>query len=367
MKLDIVIVGLTITSSWGNGHATTYRGLAKALARRGHRVTFLERDVAWYRQHRDLPDPSYCRVELYRTLREFPTRYSRLIAEADLVILASYVPGGAVLGDWITMHSRGVTAFYDIDTPVTLARLETSNVDYVSAGLIPRFDLYLSFTGGPVLEIIEQAYGSPRARMLYCAVDPDVHAPVEVRPRWRLGYIGTYSKDRQAPLERMLIEPARRMPRQKFVVGGPQYPARIHWPPNVERIEHLPPQAHPTFYCGQHYTLNITRANMIAAGYSPSVRLFEAAACGVPIISDGWPGIETLLIPDQEILIADSADQVTDILARLPEERRRSIAAAARKRVLRNHTAEHRAKALEEYYREVLDRDRAKSRVEAVA
>jgi spore maturation protein CgeB len=367
MKLDIVIVGLTITSSWGNGHATTYRGLAKALSRRGHRVTFLERDVPWYSQHRDLPDPSYCRVELYRTLCEFPMRYSRVIAEADLVILGSYVPGGAVLGDWITMHARGVTAFYDIDTPVTLAGLESGKVDYVSTGLIPRFHLYLSFTGGPVLEIIEQAYGSPCARALYCAVDPDVHGPVDVKPRWRLGYIGTYSKDRQPALERMLIEPARRMPRQKFVIGGPQYPARIRWPANVERIEHLPPQAHSGFYCGQRYTLNITRAHMVAAGYSPSVRLFEAAACGVPIISDRWSGIETLLTPDQEILIADSADQVTEVLVRLPEEQRRSIATAARKRVLRNHTAEHRAKALEEYYKEVVDRDRAKRLVEAVA
>jgi spore maturation protein CgeB len=365
--MKLVIIGLTITSSWGNGHATTYRGLAKALSRRGHRVTFLERDVPWYREHRDLAEPPYCRVELYRNLREFPMRYSRLIADADLVILGSYVPGGAVVGDWITMHARGVTAFYDIDTPVTLARLESGKIDYVSAGLIPRFDLYLSFTGGPVLELIEQAYGSPCARALYCAADPDVHAPVAVRPRWRLGYIGTYSKDRQPALERMLIEPARGLPRQKFVVGGPQYPARIRWPANVERIEHLPPEAHPGFYCGQRYTLNITRADMVAAGYSPSVRLFEAAACGVPIISDRWPGIETLLAPDQEILMADSAEQVTEILTRVPEERRRSIAAAARKRVLRNHTAEHRAKALEEYYKEVHDRSRAKRRVEAVA
>jgi len=367
MKLDIVIVGLTITSSWGNGHATTYRGLAKALSRRGHRVTFLERDVPWYRQHRDLPQPPYCRVELYRTLREFPGRYSRLIASADLVILGSYVPDGAVLGDWITMHARGVTAFYDIDTPITLAGLQAGKVGYVSTGLIPRFDLYLSFTGGPVLDIIEQKYGSPAARAFYCAVDPDVHAPVDVKPRWQLGYIGTYSKDRQPGLQRMLLEPARRLPGHRFVVGGPQYPLRIRWPANVDRIEHLPPQAHAAFYCAQRYTLNITRADMVAAGHSPSVRLFEAAACGVPIISDRWPGIEKMLIPEQEILIAETAEQVTDILEGIPEERRRSIAAAARKRVLRNHTAEHRAKALEEFYKEVLERDRTKRRIEAVA
>jgi spore maturation protein CgeB len=367
MKLDIVFVGLTITSSWGNGHATTYRALAKALSERGHDVTFLERDVPWYREHRDLPEPPYCRVELYETLREFPARHARLIADANLVVLGSYVPDGAALGDWITMQARGVTAFYDIDTPVTLAGLQSGKVEYLNTGLIPRFDLYLSFTGGPVLEKIEQAYGSPCARPLYCAVDPDIHSPVDVGPRWQLGYLGTYSKDRQRALQELLIKPARRLGNRKFVVAGPQYPASMRWPANVERIEHLAPDEHSTFYCAQQYTLNITRADMVAAGYSPSVRLFEAAACGVPIISDRWPGLETLLTPEREILIADSAEQITKILCEIPEERRLGLAAAARNRVLREHTAQHRAKALEEYYREVLDRDRVKKPVEAVA
>ena len=367
MTLDIVIVGLTITSSWGNGHATTYRGLVKALSRRGHRVTFLERDVPWYRDHRDLPDPRYCRLDLYETLREFPARYARLIADAHLVVLGSYVPDGAALGDWITMHARGVTAFYDIDTPVTLAGLQTGNIEYLSAGLIPRFDLYLSFTGGPLLETVQQAYGSPCARPLYCAVDPDLHSPVEIAPRWQLGYLGTYSKDRQRALQQMLIRPARELPERSFAVAGPQYPASIRWPANVERIEHLAPDKHAEFYCAQEYTLNITRAEMIAAGYSPSVRLFEAAACGVPIISDRWPGLDTFLKLDQEILVAESADQVAEILRRMPDDRRRSIGTAARNRVLGEHTAGHRAKALEQYYQEVLDRDRARKRVEAVA
>src|SRR3954464_13625719 len=143
MTLDIVIFGLSITSSWANGHATTYRALTKALERRGHRVTFLERDVPWYRQHRDLPGPSYCRTVLYAEMKDVPFRYQKLVSEADLVILGSYVPNGPVLADWITAPVRGVTAFYDIDTPVTLATLAEGNCDYIAARHIPRFDLYL--------------------------------------------------------------------------------------------------------------------------------------------------------------------------------------------------------------------------------
>ena len=375
MNLDIVIFGLSITSSWGNGHASTYRALTKALHQRGHRVTFVERDVAWYAAHRDLSDSPYCRVELYRSLGDVPRRFLRLVSDADLIIVGSYVPDGAVLADWLTMHATGVTAFYDIDTPVTLARLEQDKAEYIRAALIPRFDLYLSFTGGPVLDLIENIYGNARARPLYCAVDPDVHAPVVRSERsWSLGYLGTFSADRQQKLDQLLLEPARRMPQHKFVVAGAQYPLSIAWPANIERIDHLPPKSHPKFYCGQRYTLNVTRSDMVAAGFSPSVRLFEAAACGVPIISDRWPGLDTFFTPGREILIADIAENVLHILRELPDERRRSIAAAARKRVLENHTASHRAQQLEDYYAEVVDgwtskvtaRQRSKPKVEAV-
>jgi spore maturation protein CgeB len=369
MRMNIVILGLSITSSWGNGHATTYRSLIKALAARGHRVTFLERDMPWYREHRDLEQVPYARIDLYDGLVDVPRRFGELITGADLVILGSYVPDGATLGDWITSHAEGVTAFYDIDTPVTLARLERQQGGYISATLIPRFDLYLSFTGGPVLELIEQGFGSPRARALYCAVDPDVHVPLDVEQRWTLGYLGTYSADRQPALDRLLLQPARQLAEHRFAVAGPQYPADVRWPGNVERIEHLAPNDHPRFYCAQRYTLNVTRADMIAAGHSPSVRLFEAAACAVPVISDRWAGIDSLFTPGEEILIADHASETIAILRDLPEERRRSIGAAARKRVLQNHTADHRARQLEEYYREVLSDTRAKAKVavEAVA
>lgn len=353
MKLDIVIFGLSITSSWGNGHATTWRALVRALAARGHRVTFLERETSWYRDHRDMPQAPYCRIEIYEKLRDVPQRYATLVQGADVVVLGSFVPDGAVLGDWISRTARGVTAFYDIDTPVTLKRLRSDNPGYVSAALIPRFDLYLSFTGGPTLRLVEEMYGHPRVRALYCAVDLDRHRPVEALHKWELGYLGTYSEDRQPLLDRLLFEPARRLPDRNFVVAGARYPEGVRWPANVEHVMHLPPDAHPEFYCGQRYTLNLTRSDMANAGFSPSVRLFEAAACGVPVVSDVWPGIETFFVPEREILLAESAEAVLRILREMPESQRRQIASAARKRVLQEHTAEERARQFEQYIDEV--------------
>lgn len=367
MNLNIVMFGLSITSAWGNGHATTYRALCKALAARGHTITFLECDTPWYREHRDLREAAYARVETYRSLQEIPVRFGGLIKSANLVMLGSYVPSGAILGDWITMQAEGVTAFYDIDTPVTLAKLGSAGVDYISPALIPRFDLYLSFTGGPALRLIEDKYGSPRARPLHCAVDPSLHKPLGRRAKWDLGYLGTYSKDRQKALARLLLEPARRSPERRFIVAGAQYPASIRWPHNVEHVEHMPPASHAGFYSTQRYTLSVTRAEMIEIGFSPSVRLFEAAACGVPIITDRWPGLDAFLMPGKEILIADDTKDVLHLINDFPEKERRRIAAAARQRVLQHHTADCRAKELESYYREVVAHEPRKLRSEAVA
>ncbi|MBW7969600.1 glycosyltransferase [Bradyrhizobium sp. BR 10289] len=360
MNLSIVIVGLSVTSSWGNGHATTYRALIEGLARRGHQITFLERDVAWYREHRDLTKPSEWRVELYQSLKDVPRRFGKLIRDADLVIIGSYVPDGIAISEWITSQARGVTAFYDIDTPVTLARID-QGLDYLSAAMIPRFDLYLSFAGGPVPEMIEQRYGSPLARVLYCSADAGTYAPQQAQTKWALGYLGTYSEDRQPVLEQLLLSPARTLSSEQFAVAGAQYPDYIGWPDNVMRIEHLAPHQHPTFYAEQRFALNATRADMRALGFSPSVRLFEAAACGTPVISDRWPGIETIFEPTQEILLASTARDVIEILRDMPEERRRSIAERARRRVLTDHTADHRARQLETYYAEATARRRRKS------
>jgi spore maturation protein CgeB len=351
-SLDIVILGLSITSSWGNGHATTYRGLVRELTARGHRVLFLERDVKWYADNRDLPKPPFGRTALYRSLPELRRRFAEAVRSADLVIVGSYVPDGIAIGEWVTSIAQGVTAFYDIDTPVTLAQLSTGDAPYLSRKLVARYDLYLSFTGGPTLERLEREFGSPCARALYCSFDPQVYHPDRARIRWDLGYMGTYSADRQPTLERLLLAPARHWTDGRFTVAGPQYPADIHWPRNVHRKAHLAPRDHRAFYNAQRFTLNVTRADMIAAGYSPSVRLFEAAACATPIISDDWPGLAELFQPDEEILIARTASDVLQYLRELPNEQRLLIGRRARARVLAEHTAAHRAAELEEHLRE---------------
>lgn len=347
--LDITILGLSITSSWGNGHATTYRGLVRALVERGHTVLFLERDVPWYAAQRDLPTPPYGRTELYSSLEDLQDRFTTTVQQADVVIVGSYVPEGVAVGTWVTQTATGVTAFYDIDTPVTLAKLRSGDQEYLSADLIPRYTLYLSFTGGPILKHLERTYGAAMARPLYCSVDPLFYYPEAGERQYDLGYMGTYSADRQTTLDRLLLAPARHWPEGRFVVAGPQYPASISWPDNVERIEHIPPTAHRGFYNAQRFTLNITREEMRQAGFAPSVRLFEAAACATPIISDYWPGLETFFTLGMELLVSRSAAETLRYLRELPLETQGALGARARERVLAEHTAAHRAESLEEY------------------
>lgn len=349
--LDIVFLGLSITSSWGNGHATTYRGLVHALHKRGHRVLFLERDVQWYAAHRDLPDPPYGRTVLYRSLDELRGHFTQAVKHADLVVVGSYVPDGIEVGDWVQRTATGVTAFYDIDTPVTLRQLESGGAPYLAAEQISRYDLYLSFTGGPTLARIERDYGAPLARPLYCSADPAGYFEEPTRHRWDLGYMGTYSEDRQPALHALLIEPASLWPDGRFVVAGPMYPEEIAWPANVQRIPHLAPPNHRVFYNSQRFTLNVTRRDMALAGFSPSVRLFEAAACAAPVITDEWEGIDHFFVPGEEILIARSTQDTLRYLRELPEEERRTIGRRARDRVLAEHTPAHRAAELEAYAR----------------
>jgi spore maturation protein CgeB len=350
--MRVVVLGLSLSSSWGNGHATTFRALLKEFAARGHDILFLERDVPWYAENRDCLNPAYCELRFYSDLPDLENRRGE-IASADAVIVGSYVPEGVAVGRFVQETARGVTAFYDIDTPVTLAKLERGDFEYLSPEIIPGYDVYLSFTGGPTLRRIEKNYGSPAARALYCSVDPDAYPPLDAPKKWDLSYLGTYSDDRQPTLEKLLIEPARRMPDRRFVVAGPQYPAEIDWPANVERIEHLPPSEHAEFYAASRFTLNVTRADMIAAGWSPSVRLFEAAACAVPVISDKWEGIENLFAPGAEMLLADESEEVVATLQAMTAEAAAAMGHAARARVMDGHTAAHRATELEEHLLEV--------------
>jgi spore maturation protein CgeB len=345
-QIDVVFLGLAITSSWGNGHATTYRSLIKGLHRRGARVLFLERDQPWYADNRDAARPPGCETQLYANLADLQRRFGARVRAADAVIVGSYVEQGRDVCDWVLACARGVRAFYDIDTPVTLARLETDECGYLRSDQIRAFDLMLSFTGGPTLQRLEETYGAQRAAALYCSVDVDSYRPRAIAQDVDLGYMGTYSADRQPWIDELLNAPARRLPQRRFLVVGAQYPSSLEWPPNVRRLDHLTPAQHAGFYSRQRYTLNVTRADMRRAGWSPSVRLFEAAACGAPIISDPWPGIEDVLTPGEHILIADAAEDVVQYLEHQTERARLRLAQSARERVLDAHSGLKRADEL---------------------
>jgi len=301
-----------------------------------------------------LAAPPYAETVLYRSLDELRRKFTARIRHADVVIVGSYVPEGIAVGEWATETARGVTAFYDIDTPVTLAQLENGKAPYLSRELIPRYHLYLSFTGGPILKTIERVYGAPAAKPLYCSVDPAEYFPERRAQRWHLGYMGTYSSDRQAALTELLVRPARRWSAARMVVAGAQYPKTLRWPRNVCRIEHLPPAEHRAFYGRQRFTLNVTRALMVEAGYSPSVRLFEAAACACPVISDNWQGLDEFFEPGREILLARSADQVLEHLNVVSPAERARLGRRARARIVQSHTPAHRAAELEKYLLDLL-------------
>lgn len=348
--MKIVVCGLTITSSWGNGHATTYRSLLKALHRRGHRIEFIEKDVEWYRSNRDLPQPSFCSVHLYEEWKNERAALVRISKDADAIVIGSYFPDAIAATNMLLEHVSCPILFYDIDTPITLSRLrEHGGTEYLEGALIPQFDAYLSFTGGPALRELEQHFGARRAIAFFCSVDPDLYHPAANRPEFcnDLSYLGTYAADRQPKLMKLLDDTAGHLPTARFIVAGPQYPDEISWHPNVERIIHLSPPDHPAFYSSSRFTLNLTRDDMVAAGYSPSVRLFEASACGAAILSDSWAGLAEFLTPGEEILLPEDAAEVVTILRETSDADRKRMGVRARERILAEHTAEHRAKEFE--------------------
>jgi spore maturation protein CgeB len=348
--MRIVIYGLTITSAWGNGHATTYRSLVKALARRGHQVCFVEKDVEWYRNNRDLPEPEFCTVRLYE---DWATEEASLVSEsadADAIVVGSYFPDAIAATNALLGCGHGPILFYDIDTPITLSQLRAhGRCEYLDSALIPHYAAYLSFTGGPALRELESRFKSPRAVAFYCSVDSDLYRPKPLTNAFRcdLSYLGTYAQDRQPKLMRLLNGAAELLPDRRMLVAGAMYPAKISWAPNVRRLTHVPPQDHSIFYSSCRFTLNLTRNDMVAAGYSPSVRLFEASACGAAILSDNWPGLDQFLTRGEEILLPTSAAQTAAILTDMSDAERLRLGRRARERILAEHTSLHRAEQFE--------------------
>lgn len=346
--MKLVIFGLTISSAWGNGHATLWRGLCRALGERGHDVTFFERDVPYYAAHRDLTEPAGCRLRLYGDWLSVHDDASAAVAEADVAMVTSYCPDGRAAAE-LVLDSNALRVFYDLDTPVTLSRLRSGeSVSYLPPRGLGDFDLVLSYTGGRALTDLCTLLGARRVAPLYGSVDPDAHRQVNADASLRadLSYLGTYSADRQLRLEQLFVEPARRRPDRKFVIGGSQYPPDFPWTANIFYVSHMPPPAHPAFYCSSALTLNVTRGAMADMGYCPSGRLFEAAACGTPIVSDAWEGLDTFFEPGREILIAENTEAVLGAID-LPRSQLLQIAGAARERTLAQHTAARRVRDLE--------------------
>jgi len=346
--MRLAIFGLKISSSWGNGHATIWRGLCAALARRGHRVIFFERNVSYYANHRDLISPPGYQVIFYDDWRDIEQNVRNVLETADSAIVTSYCPDAIVAAEFILASRVPVRVYYDLDTPVTLERLrEHGSVEYVPPFGLEPFDLVLSYTGGRALHELRQRLGAKKVAPLYGSVDPDTHRPVQPKARYDsdLSYLGTFAADRQPTLNQLFIEPARRSPSKRFLIGGAQYPENFPWTENIWFVSHVPPAEHPAFYCSSKLTLSVTRAAMAEMGYCPSGRLFEAAACETPLVSDWWDGLDQFFEPGREILIASTASEVLDALASSPEDLQR-VAGAARERVMAEHTADHRCQEL---------------------
>jgi spore maturation protein CgeB len=353
-RLKIVMLGPSLTSSLGNGAAAMYRGLVRELTGRGHEVLYLERASIGRRTRRDWPKLTFGRVEQYGSLAELKSRYADSVRDAEFVMVGSHISEGIEIGEWVTGSAQGATAFYDLDSRGTLANLKKGRASYISAALIPRFRIYLSFTGGPLLQHFERQYGSSMARPLYPSVDARLFFPEHSEIKWDLGYLGPYNAERQPPLERLFLEPARRRREDRFIVAGSQYPRSVRWPKNVKRIPLIPGARRRVFYNSLRFTLSITPPGAVTIGFAPSPRLFEAAACGTPVITEFWPGLDTFFTPDEEILVSHSADETMIYLDEISELDRRRLGYRARERVLAKHTTRHRAAELEKYALEVL-------------
>jgi spore maturation protein CgeB len=348
--MKLVIFGLTVSSSWGNGHATLWRGLCRALSKRGHEITFFEKDVPYYAGARDLTVlPGGGELVLYSEWETVLPFAQRQVDTAEVVMVTSYCPDGLTASSLALESNAPLRVFYDLDAPVTLYRISLGeNVPYVGPHGYSDFDLVLSYTGGSALSELRRVLGATRVFPLYGSVDPDVHKPAMPVSQYRaaLSYMGTWSADRDKALRTLFMEPARTLESSRFVIGGAKYESDFQWLPNIYFVNHLAPDQHSAFYSSSSLTLNITRQPMAAMGYCPSGRLFEAAACGVPILSDDWKGLETFLTPDSEILVGrSSADVIAAI--NLPHEERQRIGQAARARTLACHTADVRAAELE--------------------
>ncbi len=350
-SLDIAFFGSSLVSAYWNGAATYYRGMIRALAARGHRVTFYEPDAYERQKHRDIEDPPYAKVVVYSGTdeREALTMLERA-RRADVVVKASGVGVWDELLEREVLNVRkpgGLAVFWDVDAPATLARVRENPADPFRA-LIPKYDAVFTYGGGPP---IVKGYTELGARLcvpIYNALDPSTHFPVPADARWSadLSLLANRLPDREARIDAFFFDAARRLPERRFLLGGNGWQGH-GMPSNVEAVGHVYTADHNAFNCSARLVLNVARDSMATCGYSPATRVFEAAGAAACLVTDAWEGIEVFLEPEREILVANHGEDVASFVERVDETRARAIGEAAKKRVLAHHTYAQRAREVE--------------------
>lgn len=351
-RLDIAFFGSSLLSSYWNGAATYYRGIIHALAQRGHRVTFYEPDAFDRQQHRDMEPPPWAKVVVYAGSGEDGVSEALEQARgADVVVKAS---GVGVFDEWLerevlTLQGPGTAVlFWDVDAPATLERIAGDTEDPFRA-LVPRYDLVLTYGGGPKVVEAYRGFGARDCVPVYNALDPSTHYPVPAEPRYvaSLGFLGNRLPDREARVRRFFFDAATRLPEECFLLGGSGWQVDAGQHPNVRWLGHVSTRDHNAFNCSVRMVLNINRDSMARTGFSPPTRVFEAAGAGACLVTDAWEGIEQFLEPGTEVLVAHGPEEVVEHLRRVGSQEAQQIGMRARARLLSEHTYAQRAAQVE--------------------
>jgi spore maturation protein CgeB len=344
---SIAFFGSSLVSAYWNGAATYYRGLLRALARHGAQITFYEPDAFQRQQHRDMADPDWATVVVYPGDDDGAAlAMVERASDADLIVKASGVGVYDALLERAVLELRnpgGAVFFWDVDAPATLARLHADPTDPFRT-LVPRFDAICTYGGGqPVIDAY-RALGAAECVPVYNALDPETHHPTAPDPRFEadLGFLGNRLPDREARVEMFFLDAARRASERSFVLGGSGWDDKA-LPANVRNVGHVYTHQHNAFNCTPRMVLNVSRDSMAATGFSPATRVFEAAGAGACLITDAWEGIALFVEPGTEVLVAHDGEEVADHLERIDAKIAASIGARARRRVLAEHTYDHRA------------------------
>ena len=361
--MRIAFWGSSLVSAYWNGAATYYRGVLRAIAQRGHEITFFEPDAYQRQEHRDIPDPDWARIVVYQPKDDDARleEHLRWSESLDVVVKAS---GVGVLDEWLearvsAMHEDVCKVFWDVDAPATLERMAgNANDAFLSA--LPLFDLVLTYGGGSRVTNEYRRRGARECCAIYNAFDPDVHFPVAADARFAgdLSFLGNRLPDREARVDEFLMRAAQITPGKHFLMGGSGWQNKAV-PANVRYVGHVYTRDHNAFNCSAQMVLNISRDSMARYGFSPATRVFEAAGAAACLITDRWEGIETFLEPDREILIADDGASVAELVSSVPIERARTIGAGARRRVLQDHTYQQRGKLVEDILQQTVSGARA--------